>query len=141
MSKLSLAARRQLLEGDAATYAAKSGVSASRAVKSQIYGRAKAAAEAAGRDAQAARPVASAPQAGFVPKNAGVYEGRLPPINNMGENLHSDGSSEVGGRWTSLCDEHIGEVKLVLSDSGDVQLHRTLTRNLHRIPTRFCNHV
>ncbi|WP_426161629.1 replication initiation factor domain-containing protein [Pseudoduganella sp. R-34] len=121
--KLSLSARRQLAQGDAEAYAAKSGGSPARKVKSEIYGRAKVAAEAAGWGAQAARPAATAPEGGLMPQKQGVAAGaeQVPPINNMGENLRSAGEAEVSGHWVSLCDEHLGEVKLVLSDSGETK--------------------
>lgn len=119
--KLSVAARLKLAEGDADAYSRHSGGSPSRKIKSNIYGRAKAAAEAAGRDAQAARPAVEGRQAGFVPQKQGANEGRVPPINNMGENLNSADATEVGGHWESLCSEHIGHVHLVLSDSGETK--------------------
>jgi phage replication initiation protein len=102
-------------------YAAASGGSIARRVKADIYASGKGDGICAERTASAGalpgRLGAAAGKNGLVPRTA--YESRCdsPPINNMGENLESD----VSDSWTSVCDEHFGEVDLVLTDSGKVK--------------------
>lgn len=54
---------------------------------------------------------------GFVPHSAQVSTDRTPPINNMGVYLDS-AESEA---WASICDEDLGEVELVMTDSGKIK--------------------
>lgn len=92
-----------------------------RAVKSKIYGMGKSAATGADRTASAAalpeRIGAEAEKARLVPQIAHVSANECPPINNMGENLQS-AESEA---WSSICDEDLGEVELVMTDSGKIK--------------------
>lgn len=92
-----------------------------RSVKAQIYGVGKPAAAGADRTASAAalpeRIGAEAETARLVPQIAHVSASGCPPINNMGENLES-AESDV---WSSICEEDLGEVELVLTDSGKIK--------------------
>jgi phage replication initiation protein len=113
---------RRQLERAATDYAnASGGTSSARAIKSQLYGigiLSDASAERAGcAPARSVRSAAEAEKTGFVPQIAQVSEAMFSPINNMGENLESNES----GNWASLCDEDLGEVQLVLTDSGKVK--------------------
>lgn len=98
-----------------------SGRSSVRHVKSQIYCTGKRAAVGADRTASAAalpeRIGAEAEKARLVPQIAHVSASGCPPINNMGENLES-AESEA---WSSICDEDLGEVELVMTDSGKIK--------------------
>lgn len=103
-------------------YAEASGCSVqARSVKAQIYGVGKPAAAGADRTASATalpeRIGAEAEKAGLVPQIAHVSASGCPPINNMGENLES-AEPEA---WSSICDEDLGEVELVMTDSGKIK--------------------
>lgn len=106
----------------AAAYAVATGRSDSvRSVKSQVYGVGKSAATCADRTASATalpeRIGAEAEKAGLVPQIAQVSAAGCPPINNMGENLESVEAEA----WSSICDEDLGEVELVMTDSGKIK--------------------
>lgn len=103
-------------------YAEASGCSTqARSVKSQIYGVGKPAAACADRSVSApALPVrigAEAESAGLVPQIAHVSAAGCPPINNMGVYLDS---TELDV-WTGICEEDLGEVELVMTDSGKIK--------------------
>lgn len=95
-----------------------------RAVKGQIYGLHKAAADA-GRTASApalpVRPSGEADQSRLVPKKS---HGRAPadtPINNMGENLADADVADGVDTWASISEEDLGEVSLMMTDSGKIK--------------------
>ncbi|WP_308924601.1 replication initiation factor domain-containing protein [Janthinobacterium sp. J1-1] len=100
---------------------ASGGVSAVRSVKSRIYGVGKLAAACTDRSVSApALPVrigAEAESAGLVPQIAQVSASEGSHINNMWENLESTESET----WSSICDEDLGEVELVMTDSGKIK--------------------
>ena len=103
-------------------YAEASGCSLhARSVKAQIYGVGKPAAAGADRTASATalpeRIGAEAEKAGLVPQIAHVSASGCPPINNMGVYLDS-AESDV---WTGICEEDLGEVQLVMTDSGKIK--------------------
>ena len=106
----------------AAAYAVATGRSDSvRSVKSQVYGVGKSAATCADRTASATalpeRVGAEAEKAGLVPQIAHVSASEGFHINNMWENLESTESET----WSSICDEDLGEVELVMTDSGEIK--------------------
>ena len=106
----------------AAAYAIATGRSDSvRSVKSQVYGVGKSAATCADRTASATalpeRVGAEAEKAGLVPQIAHVSASEGFHINNMWENLESTESET----WSSICDEDLGEVELVMTDSGEIK--------------------
>lgn len=103
-------------------YATATGRSSSvRAVKARLFGIGKPVGHCAERTARATalpeRIGATAENAGLVPQKAHVSAAGCPPINNMGENLQS-AESEA---WSSICDEDLGEVELVMTDSGKIK--------------------
>jgi len=105
----------------AQAYIDASGRSSVRNVKSQIYCAGKPPAVSADRTASAAalpeRIGVEAEKAGLVPQIAHVSASGCPPINNMGENLQNVESEA----WSSICDEDLGEVELVMTDSGKIK--------------------
>lgn len=90
-----------------------------RAVKAQIYGTHKPVVGAT-RDGGALAPTerrGAAERTGLVPQFAEVSAALSFPFINKGLNLseeHPDGSET----WAPITDEHLGEVELVLTDSG-----------------------
>lgn len=101
---------------------ASSGVSAVRAVKSALYGMAKTGGTGADRTASAAalpeRIGAAADHCRLVPQKAQVTAHAAAPINNMGENLAGADVADDQATWSSVSDEELGEVSLVMTDSG-----------------------
>lgn len=105
----------------AVAYATASGrSSAVRAVKAQLFGTGKPVGRCAERTASAAAlpertgATAEAGNEGLVPRFAQFRAPAEAPINNMGENLEGADSD----RWASISDEDLGEVSLVITDSG-----------------------
>lgn len=114
---------RRQRERAAADYAgASGGIAPSRAVKAQIYGVDKTYAAGAGRTASAPalpeRTGSEAEKAGLVPQIAQFSDRLSDPINNMGLNLTSLELEDTAESWSSVSEEHIGEVALVMSESG-----------------------
>jgi len=103
-------------------YAAVSGrATPARAVKAQIYAAHKSAAGAgctASAPALPERTGAEAGEARIVPHFAHVSEALGAPINKMGLNLTGLEAAESGESWSSVSEEHLGEVSLVMTDSG-----------------------
>lgn len=108
--------------GSDQAYIDASGGSASRRVKSQIYGVGKHSTEHADRtDSAQALPVRDgtvAENVGLVPQKAQGWAPAAAPINNMGENLVSADEDDVLERWSAVSEEHLGEVSLVMTESG-----------------------
>ncbi len=103
-------------------YAEASGCSTRpRVLNSQMHGVGETSPGRADRaDSAPALPVrssASAENARLVPKIAYVSATECPPINKMGENLEGAESAA----WSSICDEDLGEVELVMTDSGKIK--------------------
>lgn len=98
------------------------GRSSARHVKSQLYGMAKSAFGVAERtarsEARTERIGDSAPATGLVPQKAQVTAAASTPINNMGENLTGAELADDQSAWSSVSDEDLGEVSLVMTDSG-----------------------
>jgi phage replication initiation protein len=92
-----------------------------RAVKAQIYGVGKSRGADGERTASAPalpeRIAEGVREQGLVPHFAQAAEAFSSPINNMGENL----TRRPEPRWASLNSEHLGHVKLVLTDSDEVK--------------------
>lgn len=109
-----------LLSKAAADYAEAAGRSV-RAVKSRIYGTGKSGTDdgvrTARSEARTERSAEGVPEHGLVPHSAHDSGPLASPINNMGINLESDASED----WASICDEDLGEVDLVLTNSGKVK--------------------
>lgn len=61
---------------------------------------------------------AEAIRAGIVPQNSHDCTTTDTPINNMGENLTDTGNADT---WSSVSDEDLGEVSLVMTDSGKIK--------------------
>lgn len=98
------------------------GRSSARTVKSRLYGIGKLEAESAERTASASalpeRLGASVAPAKLVPQ---IAQGTAPcssPINNMGENLAGADVLDDSSSWLSVSDEELGEVSLLMTDSG-----------------------
>lgn len=112
--------QRERAAGDYAQ--ATGGTNYARSAKARVYAAGKSSAINAERtDSAPALPVHSAVDAeniGLVPQIAQVSAVRSAPINNMGENLISAPSTEAPELWTAVSDEHLGEVSLVMTDSG-----------------------
>jgi phage replication initiation protein len=93
-----------------------------RHVKSQMYGIGKPAAECAERTASAlALPERIGQMAGerrLVPKTAQGIALSSDPINKMGENLIGADQGDAFEHWAAVSEEHLGEVSLVMTDSG-----------------------
>lgn len=101
---------------------ASGGTSAVRSIKSQMYGVGKHSTERADRtDSAQALPVRDgtvAENARLVPQNSQGQALTERPINNMGENLVSADEDDVVERWSAVSEEHLGEVSLVMTESG-----------------------
>lgn len=113
---------RRQREKSAGQYELASGGSVrTRNVDPQLYGTGKLSDAGAERTGCApARPVRSAAEAenaGLVPHFSHVSHAARDAINNMAENLESGASDN----WASVCDEDLGQVDLVLTDSGKVK--------------------
>lgn len=97
--------------GNADAYAIATGrASGSRSVKAQIYGVGKS-------KVVSVDPLDSR----LVPQMA---QGTAPdsfPINNMGENLVGADDHADSGHWSSVSEEDLGEVSLVMTDSGKIK--------------------
>lgn len=114
---------RRQRERAATDYAnASGGTGSARTIKSQLYDIGKLSDSGAERAGSApARPVRSAAEAektGFVPQIAQVSAALNAPINKMGLNLISAEPDEVKENWSAVSEEHLGEVSLVMTDSG-----------------------
>lgn len=117
---------KKTLSDRAGAYAIATGKCPShRAVKAQIYGAGKPRIADGERTASASalpeRIAEGACEKGLVPNFAYVTDASDSPINNMGENLNSADGLEVAEMWTAITEEDLGEVELVLSDSGKVK--------------------
>lgn len=113
--------------GDA--YAEAAGRStAARAVKAQIYCAHKLVVGST-RDDGAIAPAerAGADAIGLVPHFSHASDAPSFPINNMGLNLTSLEPEEPLDNWSSVSEEHIGDVALVMTDSGKT---KTVMRRL-----------
>jgi len=104
---------------------ASGGVGRARHVKSQIYGIAKFSADNGERTASAPalpeRIAEGGRERGLVPHSAQVSVAPDYPINNMGSNLADADLTDVADDsdvWASISDEDLGEVSLVMTDSG-----------------------
>jgi len=91
-----------------------------RQVRAQMLGAGRPC--VAGGDRTASAPalperIAAGAAQGKVPRFAHLTSAVENAINNMAENLASD----AGEQWASLCDEDLGHVDLVLTDSGKVK--------------------
>lgn len=111
------------LSASANAYASASGgATPARSIKSQLYGIGKASSRGAERTASApALPERISPQAEknqLVPQNAQLRKATSGPINNMGENLVDSDAGEKQDVWFSVSDEELGEISLVMTDSG-----------------------
>jgi len=97
------------------------GRSSARTLKAKLYGLGKSPAgdgdRADSAPALPVRVVSTVQKTELVPQIAHVSASGCPPINNMGENLES-AESET---WSSICDEDLGEVELVMTDSGKIK--------------------
>jgi phage replication initiation protein len=93
-----------------------------RSVKSQVYGVDKAPEVRAERTASAPalpeRIGADADASQLVPQTAQVER----PINKMGENLADAESADDPRAWSSISEEDLGEVSLVMTDSGKTKM-------------------
>ena len=121
MNPLSLAVRLQR-ERAATDYANASGSSKSQnPINAKRRCNAEQLAADTGRTASALalpeRTGVAAKSTGLVPQFAHVSNALHSPINNMGENLER--KSEA--RWSTLADEDLGHVQLVMTDSGEVK--------------------
>lgn len=101
---------------------ASGGSSSVRSVKSQIYGVGKSVADRTDRSGSALaltrRSGATAEKVGLVPQKAHLEVPSSYPINNMGENLSGADVAEDVDVWSSISEEDLGEVSLVMTDSG-----------------------
>ncbi|WP_343730456.1 replication initiation factor domain-containing protein [Duganella sp.] len=101
---------------------ASGGTSSVRAIKSQIYRPNVSSAADGGRTASAValpeRTGVEAEKAGLVPQIAQVSAEMSAPINNMGENLRDTVDDDLSVKWAAVSEEHLGEVQLVMTDSG-----------------------
>lgn len=117
---------RRQREKAAIEYAhASGGTSAVRDVKSQIYAAGKSPDLSAERTDSAtalpARSAAEADKARLVPQTAEVSAATSAPINKMGSNLSSTDTAHELDTWASISDEELGEVSLVMTDSGKIK--------------------
>jgi phage replication initiation protein len=96
-----------------------------RAVKSQIYAKAKSSVSDAGSTASAAalpeRTGVDAEGTGLVPYLPQVSVDQIAPINKMGENLADADVADDSVVWASISEEDLGEVSLMMTDSGKVK--------------------
>lgn len=101
---------------------ASGGSSAVRKVKSVVFGVGKPVAGSAGRSDGALAPArqasATADFGGIVPQKAQCTAHVDYSINNMGYNLESAEVPVETEVWASISEEHLGEVSLVITDSG-----------------------
>lgn len=104
---------------------ASGGFDSARSVKSKIYGAGKPSVLKAGSTARAVampeRTGAKAEKAGLVPRFSCVTEASVSPINNMGENLHTSDLDHDSDQWSTVCEEDLGEVSLMMTDAGKVK--------------------
>lgn len=94
-----------------------------RRVKAQIYGVEKAfdspCSERDGRGGRTAAPAGGAERyEGLVPQKPHGWAPHETPINNMGENL---AGADDAYTWASVSDDDLGEVSLVMTDSGKIK--------------------
>lgn len=122
--------RRSLLtkirkDSENAYVSASGGTARARFVKSQIYGHGNGVDAGAERTASASalpeRIGAAATPAGLVPHLAQVCGAPDTPINNMGENLADADLADGVGTWASISEEDLGEVSLMMTDSGKIK--------------------
>lgn len=96
--------------------------SAARRVKAQVYGTGKDEVDLTERTASAAalpeRVARVGLEQGLVPQIAQDCRHPDSPINNMGENLGGAIDGDDCGTWSSISEEDLGEVSLVMTDSG-----------------------
>jgi phage replication initiation protein len=104
---------------------ASGGASAGRTVKGAVYGMGKTAHVRADRTASApALPgrVGAAPESeGLVPHFAQVGSAQDTPFINKGENLANAEVVDDPQTWASISDEDLGEVSLMMTDSGKIK--------------------
>lgn len=126
MKKLIQPSPHPVLSVEAQAYVdASGGMSPARSVKSQIYGVGKASKVGDERTGRAlARPARIGANAGadrLVPQIAQFMGAESDPINNMGKNLAEAEVVADTDDWSSVSDEHLGEVALRMTDSGKVK--------------------
>lgn len=114
--------KKRLMQDSAQDYLkASGGSSAVRKVKSVVFGAGKSSSGSDGRSDGALAPARQANATdelgGIVPQKAHDTALVDYPINNMGYNLES-ANVEAAETWVSISDEDLGEVKLVMTDSG-----------------------
>lgn len=104
---------------------ASGGTGAARSIKSHIYGLGKPSLISNSHtDSASALPVgavAEVEKAGLVPQNTQVGAALEVPINNMGENLANADVADNTGTWASISEEDLGEVSLMMTDSGKIK--------------------
>jgi phage replication initiation protein len=102
--------------------AASGGSSVARSVKVKIFGIGKSLGNGGDHvdSALALAPgvAATAGNARLVPQKAQVTAPDDRPINNMGENLVGADEDDISEKWSLVSEEHLGEVSLVMTDSG-----------------------
>lgn len=112
------------LSDTARAYSDASGGSGVRRVKAEIYGIGKTMTDRADHSASALalakRGGAGAETAGLVPQKAQLQAPASDHINNMWENL--SGAAEDVDQWSSISEEDLGEVALVMTDSGNTKM-------------------
>ncbi|WP_297831329.1 replication initiation factor domain-containing protein [Pseudomonas sp.] len=112
-------------DAETAYASASGGTTRARFVKSQIYGSGKHQDAYADRTASALalpeRIGAATEPVGLVPHFAQVCSASDTPINNMGENLASADVADDVGTWASISEEDLGEVSLMMTDSGKIK--------------------
>ncbi|WP_152446824.1 hypothetical protein [Janthinobacterium sp. HH01] len=93
-------------------------------------------ADAAGSTASAAalpeRTGGEAEKVGLVPHIAHVSAAQSAPINKMGLNPVSAEADEETENWSAVSEEHLGEVSLVMTDSGKTKTVPFLTHWVRR---------
>lgn len=101
---------------------ASGGLSSVRSVKSQIYGDAKPREVRTERTASAPalpeRIGANVDASQLVPQKTKGWAPDSCPNNNMGENLSDAQLNVENDMWSSISEEDLGEVSLVMTDSG-----------------------
>jgi phage replication initiation protein len=116
-------ARTSVRKQETNAYAEASGRSSrARQVKAQIYGAGKHCTADGDRtarsEARTERIAEGVTEHGLVPHFAHDSAPSASPINNMGENLTGADLADAQSAWSSVSDEDLGEVSLVMTDSG-----------------------